>query len=87
MTFDFATVDEKGARTADGDERRLRVHRDAGADVGLDMVSIPGGAFTMGSPTYEPERRANESPQHSGDARIRSSSALRRSRRRNGRPW
>ena len=29
------------------------------------MVSIPAGVFTMGSPKYEPERRANEGPQHS----------------------
>ena len=33
--------------------------------VGLDMVLIPAGVFTMGSPQYEPERRFNEGPQHS----------------------
>ena len=30
----------------------------------LDMVSIPAGSFTMGSPTDEPERLPDESPQH-----------------------
>ena len=33
--------------------------------VGVDMVLIPAGVFTMGSPQYEPERRFNEGPQHS----------------------
>jgi hypothetical protein len=31
---------------------------------GIDIVSIPGGSFTMGSPVDEPERLANEGPQH-----------------------
>lgn len=30
----------------------------------LEMVSIPGGTFLMGSPAEEPERRASEDPQH-----------------------
>lgn len=30
----------------------------------LEMVSIPGGQFFMGSPQKEPERFENESPQH-----------------------
>jgi formylglycine-generating enzyme required for sulfatase activity len=34
-----------------------------GPGAGLDMVAIPGGAFTMGSPNYEPQRRPNEGPQ------------------------
>ena len=31
---------------------------------GLDMVAIPSGSFTMGSPDSEPERQPNEGPQH-----------------------
>ena len=35
-----------------------------GEDVGLDMILIPGGTFTMGSPEDEPERSEDEGPQH-----------------------
>jgi len=33
-------------------------------DVLLEMVSIPGGTFLMGSPDNEPDRSSRESPQH-----------------------
>jgi len=33
-------------------------------DVLLEMVSVPGGTFVMGSPDNEPDRRSTESPQH-----------------------
>jgi formylglycine-generating enzyme required for sulfatase activity len=33
-------------------------------EIGLDMMSIPGGTFLMGSPDDEPERFDAESPQH-----------------------
>ena len=33
-------------------------------DVVLEMVSIPGGTFLMGSPDNEPNRSSQESPQH-----------------------
>ncbi|MFM7447267.1 MAG: formylglycine-generating enzyme family protein [Leptolyngbyaceae cyanobacterium] len=36
-----------------------------GNDIGLDMILIPGGTFTMGSPEDEPERSDREAPQHS----------------------
>jgi formylglycine-generating enzyme required for sulfatase activity len=35
-----------------------------GAGGGIDMVAVPGGSFTMGSPLGEPERQPNEGPQH-----------------------
>ena len=35
-----------------------------GLGAGLDMVAVPAGSFTMGSPANEPERRTNEQPQH-----------------------
>jgi eukaryotic-like serine/threonine-protein kinase len=37
---------------------------DLGNGVTLEMVAIPGGTFTMGSPTTEVGRTDNESPQH-----------------------
>ena len=33
-------------------------------DVGFDMIAIPGGEFTMGSPDSEASRKPNESPRH-----------------------
>ena len=35
-----------------------------GTDVKFEMVPIPGGTFTMGSPESEPKRSADEGPQH-----------------------
>ncbi len=34
-----------------------------GAELSLDMVLIPGGSFTMGSPATEADRNENEGPQ------------------------
>ena len=34
------------------------------SDVAIEMIAIPDGTFTMGSPDDEPERQASESPQH-----------------------
>jgi formylglycine-generating enzyme required for sulfatase activity len=65
IAFDYATVDEKGARIPVERASASIFTETLGASVGLDMVSIPAGVFTMGSPQYEPERRANEGPQHS----------------------
>ena len=33
-------------------------------DVTIEMVPIPGGTFTMGSPATEPDRGEAEGPQH-----------------------
>ncbi|MCL2928611.1 MAG: formylglycine-generating enzyme family protein, partial [Trichodesmium sp. MAG_R01] len=35
-----------------------------GPDINLEMVAIPGGTFTMGSPETEEDSRDNERPQH-----------------------
>ena len=64
VAFDFATVDEKGARLQ-AERASVALFTEAlGEGVGMEMVSIPSGVFTMGSPKYEPERRPNEGPQH-----------------------
>lgn len=33
-------------------------------DIGFDMIPIPGGTYTMGSPDGEADRKDDESPQH-----------------------
>ena len=60
VAVDFAIVDEKGALlpTEKGSASIFTEMLTSG--VGIDMVALPGGAFIMGSPKYEPERRANE---------------------------
>ncbi|QDV36008.1 formylglycine-generating enzyme family protein [Tautonia plasticadhaerens] len=35
-----------------------------GTDISFEMVPIPGGTFTMGSPEDEPDRMPHEGPQH-----------------------
>ncbi|OLP18380.1 hypothetical protein BST81_11010 [Leptolyngbya sp. 'hensonii'] len=36
----------------------------AGQEIGLDLIAIPGGSFTMGAPASEPDGSKNERPQH-----------------------
>jgi formylglycine-generating enzyme required for sulfatase activity len=62
IAFDVATVDAKGVRSPE--KSTAAVFTEVLGSGGLDMVSIPGGSFTMGSPADELERRANEGPQH-----------------------
>jgi formylglycine-generating enzyme required for sulfatase activity len=64
ISFDYATVDAKGARLPTERVGAFLFTEALTSEVGLDMVAIPGGAFLMGSPIYEPERRPNEGPQH-----------------------
>ena len=62
--FEIVTVNSEG-------EEQLRQHKqaqafveDVGGGITLEMVSIPGGSFQMGSPTPEKFRFGSESPQH-----------------------
>jgi eukaryotic-like serine/threonine-protein kinase len=56
VSFDTATVDQKGTRNPP-ERYSAAVFTEALGPVGaMDMVSIPGGSFTMGSPADEPER-------------------------------
>ncbi len=65
VTFPFTTVtlDERG----NGIDRRSLTARqfveELADGVALDMVEIPGGTFTMGSPESEPESFDDERPQ------------------------
>jgi formylglycine-generating enzyme required for sulfatase activity len=62
--FDFASVDEKGLKKPPQRSTAAVFSEELGSGNGIDMVEIPAGSFTMGSPSDEPERRPNESPQH-----------------------
>ena len=64
VSFDYATVDEKGTRLPTEKAAAYLFTEATTSSVDLDMVAIPGGTFLMGSPIYEPERRPNEGPQH-----------------------
>src|SRR5271165_3317758 len=64
ITFDAVTVDEKGVRAPPERYSAAAFTEALGSGGGLDMVSIPAGSFTMGSPADEPERQPNEGPQH-----------------------
>jgi formylglycine-generating enzyme required for sulfatase activity len=62
-SFDVVTVDEKGARASSETCTAPGFTEMPGAG-GIDMVAIPGGSFTMGSPDNEKLRRPVEGPQH-----------------------
>ncbi len=62
--FDVVTVDSQG--NINNRQRRQAEYlpENLGNGVSLEMVSIPGGSFLMGSPDNEKERSDRESPQH-----------------------
>ncbi|MGC2199428.1 MAG: SUMF1/EgtB/PvdO family nonheme iron enzyme [Stellaceae bacterium] len=64
IAFDVVTVDDKGARNPPEKYRAAAFTEAVGSSAGVNMVSIPAGSFTMGSPADEPERQPNEGPQH-----------------------
>jgi formylglycine-generating enzyme required for sulfatase activity len=64
IRFDAASVDEKGTRNPPEKYSTAIFTEALGMGVELDMISIPAGSFTMGSPAGESERRPNEGPQH-----------------------
>ena len=51
-----------GAAASAGDAKPF-TQKLPGVDVSFDMVPIPGGKFTMGSPETEKKRKADEGPQ------------------------
>jgi len=57
IAFDVATVDSKGVRNPPEKYKTAVFTEVLGPAAGLDMVSIPGGSFTIGSPVDEPERQ------------------------------
>mgnify|MGYP001801218229 FL=1 len=66
LTFEFelVTVNAQGQITQ-RDQRSAEYRREAlGKSVTLDLIQIPGGKFTMGSPADEAQRSSDEGPQH-----------------------
>lgn len=64
-TNEIFTVDAKGKIIHRRSLPQLQILKeDFGNNITLEMVSIPGGTFTMGSPSHELKRWDIEGPQH-----------------------
>ena len=64
IRFHFVTVDETGRQKSLQRSTAAAFTEILGSGNTLEMIAIPGGSFTMGSPADELERRSNEGPQH-----------------------
>jgi len=62
--FDVVTVDAHGRETNRQRRQAQLFVENLGNRINLEMVSIPGGTFMMGSPDAEKKRSNSESPQH-----------------------
>ncbi len=65
FSFDVVTVNNQGTIINRRRNSAQFFSEDLGNGVTLEMVSIPGGTFLMGSPETEKERDSDETPQHS----------------------
>jgi eukaryotic-like serine/threonine-protein kinase len=63
FTFDIVQVNERGETINTRPGRAAYFTEDLGDGIELQMVSIPGGEFVMGSPANEEGRWDNEGPQ------------------------
>jgi formylglycine-generating enzyme required for sulfatase activity len=64
FAFDAITVDTYGREISRTRRQAEYFAHDLGGGLNLEMVSIPGGIFLMGSPKTESGRYNEESPQH-----------------------
>jgi len=62
--FEVIRVNAQGNPTNRDPRKAEYFIEDLGNGVNLEMVAIPSGSFTMGSPAGEAERFSNEGPQH-----------------------
>ncbi|MBN4002614.1 bifunctional serine/threonine-protein kinase/formylglycine-generating enzyme family protein [Nostoc sp. LPT] len=62
--FETVTVDAQGKINNRSNREAKYFVEDLGNGVTLEMVQIPGGTFTMGSPAGEAKRKSNEGSQH-----------------------
>jgi formylglycine-generating enzyme required for sulfatase activity len=62
--FDVITVDSYGQESSRRKSFARFFPEDLGHGIIMEMVYIPGGTFTMGSPDKEEDRSSDESPQH-----------------------
>ena len=62
--FEVVMVNAKGEPTSRSPGQSEFFSENLGNGVVLEMVAIPSGEFSMGSPENEPERYDSESPQH-----------------------
>lgn len=63
FSFEVVTIDGKGQEAQRQTKQAKAFVEDLGNGVTLEMVSIPGGSFQMGSPETEKGRVLDESPQ------------------------
>jgi len=64
LEYETVTVDETGQIIKRFRKQAKFFKEDLGNGIVLEMVSIPGGSFKMGSPAEEKGRDSSESPQH-----------------------
>jgi eukaryotic-like serine/threonine-protein kinase len=64
FSFEVVTVNARGEIANRSNKQAQFFAEDIGSGVTLEMVSIPGGKFIMGSPTTEKDRTDREGPQH-----------------------